>query len=99
VYSYGMTCYEIVTGCIPYDGRGGKATISQILNGRRPELPHELREYVRHIIVGCGHSDPSERPTFSAICEALKLKRGLHPVSVVIDNNSERGASIVKVCN
>jgi len=98
VYSYGMTCYEIVTGCIPYDGRGGKDTISQILNGRHPELPRDLPEFLRNIIVGCWHSEPSERPTFSAICMALKLKRGLNPVTVVIDNTSQGGASIVKVC-
>jgi len=98
VYSYGMTCYEIVTGCIPYDGLEGEDTISHILQGGRPELPCELPGFVRNIIVGCWHSDPSERPTFSAICDALKLKRGPNPVGVVIDNKSERGASIVKVC-
>lgn len=77
VYSYGMTCYEIVTGCIPFEGIVCSTnTYEIVLSGKRPEnLPHDLPQFIRDIIVSCWHSDPMLRPSFSEIC--LLLEAGI----------------------
>ena len=43
IYSYGMTWYEIVTGCIPFEGYNFR-DYDVVLNGdQRPKLPDDLK--------------------------------------------------------
>jgi serine/threonine protein kinase len=66
VYSYGMTCYEIVTGHMPFEDRPAQ-NYDYVLNGHRPELPNDIDPLVREIITRCWHPDPSYRPSFKTI--------------------------------
>lgn len=48
VYSYGMTCFETVTGCIPFENYirvRFTEGCDLVLNGERPKLPINYRDY------------------------------------------------------
>lgn len=74
VYSFAMTCYEILTGGIPFKEANG-LNIDLVLRGTRPELPSNLHVKVKDLMDRCWHQDPSMRPTFHEIVEEW---RGLH---------------------
>ena len=73
VYSYSMTCCEILTGDfkdfqdVPVSFIG-----DLVLSGRRPELPETTDPAVKALLSRCWDSDPLHRPTFVEICEQLK---------------------------
>lgn len=74
VYSYGMTCYELVSGRIPFEDyecrpREGRELV---LKGKRPELPPSLDPLVKKIISSCWHRVPSRRPSFENIVKMLR---------------------------
>lgn len=64
VYSYGMTCYEIITGRLPFEDRRRS---DYGIGDERPELPSDIEPPLRELLHGCWHSHPSERPTFEQI--------------------------------
>lgn len=71
VYSYAMTCYEILTGNYPLN----EVKISNydvVLSGKRPELPSNLHPKMKDLLNRCWHQDPSMRPTFHKIVEELE---------------------------
>jgi serine/threonine protein kinase len=71
VYSYGMTCYEIITGCIPFEGYPTGA-FDAVLNGKRPELPCDAPQWIRRLIYDCWHPNPFRRPYFSDIVQRIE---------------------------
>jgi len=85
VYSFGITCYEIVSGQPPYHEYRTddvQELLERIMtSGYRPEIeelfaPEALLTLMRR----CWHQDPAERPGFKDIVDALeeimeKLKR------------------------
>lgn len=73
VYSYGMTCYEIVTGLTPFEGEPFH-NYDHILIGKQPTLPRDLDPFIRDIIISCWQLDPIKRPTFSDIFEKLQTR-------------------------
>jgi hypothetical protein len=70
IYSYGMTCYEIITGRIPFEGHSS-TEYDVVLNGERPELPCDVPHWVRELIYDCWNPDPSRRPYFSDIVHRI----------------------------
>lgn len=50
VYSFAMTCYEVVTGKIPFDGITEGALLEHIEAGIMPELPGELDDALKGVI-------------------------------------------------
>jgi hypothetical protein len=78
VYSYAMTCYEVLTGFTPFEDieDRGKTSIDDVLQGRRPKLPSHLRPWMRDLFGKCWHMEPSKRPTFVEILDVLEdIKR------------------------
>lgn len=57
VYSYGMTCYEIVIGFIPFKRKFWQ-NYDIILSGKLPTLPYDLDPFMRDIIIDCWQLDP-----------------------------------------
>jgi serine/threonine protein kinase len=89
MYSFRMTCYEILTGGIPFDGVRA-SDYDMVLSGKRPELPSNLNPKMKDFMNRCWHQDPEARPTFNEIVGDLKkLHRELitssESVSRVID--------------
>lgn len=73
VYSYAMTCYEILTGRIPFEDERS-SNYDFFLSGQRPALPKALDFNtgslicrVQALIEKCWHDNPVERPTFVEI--------------------------------
>ena len=75
IYSFGMVCYEILTGEVPFSEVPLKKIRDFVSNGERPELPKQCPEELAALIKRCWDSNPSERPSFSEICLEL---RNLH---------------------
>lgn len=73
VYSFAMTCYEVVTGKYPFDGFKGKVLDEKIKVGERPDLPKDLSKDLQNLIEKCWHGDPTERPNFQQICHVLSV--------------------------
>jgi serine/threonine protein kinase len=73
VYSFGMTCYEVVTGNLPFQDIRGDRLEKMILAGERPPLPADLSEELKLLIQKCWHPKPHERPTFEGLCYVLNM--------------------------
>lgn len=72
VYSYAMTCYEILTGRIPFGNLvGTRADHDAVIRGERPLLPDDLSSEMPEFLAKCWHSDPSKRPSFNEIWHEL----------------------------
>ena len=84
VWSFGMTCSEILSLREPFSGATRTNVIlRKIKDCRRPMLPENCEELTT-LIEECWNEDPSQRPTFSKICERLatlkkKFTVGIYP--------------------
>eukprot|EP00250_Pteridium_aquilinum_P017457 c23635_g1_i1 orf=1242-4211(+) len=72
VYSFAMTCYEILTGRIPFEGTQRKEILRFIMNGGRPDLPPSCPSLISDYIRRCWDSDDTRRPSFKEICRVLR---------------------------
>lgn len=73
VWSFGMTCSEILTGEVPFADEPRKDLHKRISkDGLRPVLPHDCPEYVQFCIRSCLELQPERRPSFSDICRLLR---------------------------
>jgi hypothetical protein len=66
-----MTCYEVLTGEVPFHGHLF-SDYDIVLDGGRPSFPDFVPESLKNIVERCWHHDPSSRPDFGHIIEALK---------------------------
>ena len=73
IYSFGMTCFEIVTGKYPYDGIYADELKQKIMGGEKPELPETLDKGLKELIASCWETNPEERPSFEIICQRLDV--------------------------
>lgn len=71
VYSYGMTCYEILTGRVPFEGQPRSDTCRRVLEGHRPQVPDFVNATTTAFLARCWHHDPSKRPPFRSIVKHL----------------------------
>ncbi|CAK9860842.1 unnamed protein product [Sphagnum jensenii] len=73
VYSYGITCAEILTGKIPFPYTEYKRTelLQVILRGERPPLPDDCPTLLANLITRCWDTHPCNRPGFLQVCNEL----------------------------
>ena len=71
VYSYAMTCYEILTGGVPFEDYH-PTDYDAVLRYERPKLPSDTKPWMETLVKRCWHHEPSERPTFREIADILK---------------------------
>jgi hypothetical protein len=87
VYSFAVTCSEILTGDIPFQGEPLTDLCKRIkYEGLRPSLPDSLPPYLVSLIHRCWDADAGKRPDFSEICAELRhvkasLMIGMYTVS------------------
>jgi len=70
VYGFGMVCYEILTGRIPFEGHL-KSDYDLVLSGGRPDIPQNVSPVMRDLLHRCWHEDPRERPGWPEILHIL----------------------------
>lgn len=78
VYSFGMTCYEIFTGKLPYKeetARGQHVALKDvkefIRGGGRPSFPDGFPSLLKDLLQRCWAHDPIDRPKFDEVCKIL----------------------------
>jgi serine/threonine protein kinase len=74
VYSFGMVCYEILTGHHPFDGHP-RSNYDLVLSGQRPELPSFVNKGMTSLLHMCWEADPVKRPDWFDIKCYLKSLR------------------------
>jgi serine/threonine protein kinase len=75
VYSFAVTCSEILTGKVPFEGIKKTELHDAVVNRQiRPELPdsESCPTFLSAYICKCWSTDPKSRPIFSDICEFLR---------------------------
>ncbi|KAJ7528149.1 hypothetical protein O6H91_16G086500 [Diphasiastrum complanatum] len=80
VYSFGIVCFEILTGKFPFQNVLLKDLFKQLTdpeNPLRPELPESYPESLASLIRQCWHTDPRRRPTFVEVSTLLRYHKGL----------------------
>jgi serine/threonine protein kinase len=81
IYSFGMVCYEILTGLIPFHDCKLTDLRERIVEEElRPLIPDYCPE-LSELITTCYHSNPATRPSFDEIC--VKLRHVL--CSILVD--------------
>ncbi|MFI6920403.1 protein kinase [Nonomuraea spiralis] len=73
VYALGVVAYECLTGRLPYQGDTPVQIIFKHLNAPVPELPGELPQAVRQVVVRALQKDPAQRwPSASDMARAAR---------------------------
>jgi serine/threonine protein kinase len=72
VYSFGMTCYEVLTGSTPFSSLPRSAVYKRVMAGERPELPADTDTRLYNLIQMCWDTDAQKRPTFKEIRSSLE---------------------------
>jgi serine/threonine protein kinase len=80
VYGFGMVCYEILTGRIPFEGHY-LSNYDLVLSGRRPDIPNHVPPLLRDLLHRCWHMDPHQRPGWPEILHILDILDGSSPTA------------------
>ncbi|KAH8111281.1 kinase-like domain-containing protein [Phellopilus nigrolimitatus] len=83
IYAFAMTCIEVITDAVPFQGMADPAVITTVLNDGRPDRPPfdasglGLTAEVWELVTKCWHPLGSERPSANAIGETLGEHLGM----------------------
>jgi serine/threonine protein kinase len=69
VYGFGMVCYELLTGNLPFHGHS-LSDYDLVLSGERPDVSNEV-PWMRNLLHRCWHEDPHQRPGWDEILQIL----------------------------
>jgi serine/threonine protein kinase len=85
VYSYAMTCYEVLTGRIPLEEHA-LGSYDAVICGLRPTLPEDnMVPEIGDLVGRCWQDDPLQRPSFREIVRVLESI--CHEYDYVHDHN------------
>ena len=72
IFTFGMLCYEILTGNIPFSTLLQREVKNAVLNGDRPNLPKGCPQELKTLIEACWNQNPTSRPSSTQICQTLR---------------------------
>lgn len=80
IWSLGATLYELATGRLPFEGRGGS-----LLNAgaELPNLPDTFSQEINQVMRSCMAKEPWERPSSSQLADMAESVLKGRPISVV----------------
>ncbi|EFJ32959.1 hypothetical protein SELMODRAFT_8984, partial [Selaginella moellendorffii] len=75
VYSFGITCFQILTGTLPFQDDGKQLVADKLVeaieDGNRPDLPTGCPLELVVLLNRCWNRNPKDRPTFEQISRML----------------------------
>jgi len=71
IFGFGMACYEILTGNLPFQDVPCSKLQSNTMVGHRPMLPFNIGGKLSDLIQDCWNSNPTHKPTATKICARL----------------------------
>ncbi|KAG0559120.1 hypothetical protein KC19_10G080500 [Ceratodon purpureus] len=76
IYAYGMTCYEVLVGKLPFEDHPHHNKMSllkdHVINhDLRPKIPEYVEVWARNLLNGCWQRDPRARPSIGEILDIL----------------------------
>jgi hypothetical protein len=78
VFSFAMTCYEVVSGKLPYSSDLPRQSVNELVReGVRPELPEDINPSLSSLIQKCWQTQAPKRPTFEKICFDLQEMKAM----------------------
>ncbi|KAJ3037610.1 Leucine-rich repeat serine/threonine-protein kinase 2 [Rhizophlyctis rosea] len=87
VYSFGMVCYEVVVGDLPFGHVSDNGILwNLVVNGKRPRRVEGIEDGLWGLMEDCWRQEPRERPTFRRVAERLERIRGLEQRGVGVDS-------------
>ena len=73
VFSFSMTCAHLLSLKRPFgDMERMRELYTELMNGKRPELPSHYPEELVVLLRDCWDSNPKSRPSFMEICTRLR---------------------------
>jgi len=73
VWSFGITCIEIITRDKPYPGLNSVQVVTNIISsGFRHPFPEEIDPELQKLISKCWEADPTQRPKFKELILQLQ---------------------------
>lgn len=67
-----MTCYEILTGRVPFDDVPNSEIYERVVGGIRPSLEeYSMPPLLKELIQRCWATNPKKRPNFAEIYRCL----------------------------
>jgi hypothetical protein len=71
IWSFGMLMYEMVTGCIPFEGVATHKLVQSITEGKVPEVSAEIKPELAHLMQRCWDHEPDKRPSSAELVSAI----------------------------
>lgn len=88
VYSFGMVCYEILKGDVPFADISPGKVREEVIKGLRPILPATCPPVLTRMIQKCWDLSPDTRPNFAEICFQLRHLKCMLMTGMSILNKS-----------
>ena len=77
VYSFGIVCFELLTGEEPFANSSQGGLYRRVKGGERPPIPADCPARLANLIQRCWDGNPRNRPEFHDICKELRYIKGL----------------------